>query len=340
MTKKKYKQLNQFERDRIELLLTAGHKQIEIARVLGRSPGTISREIERNKLEKDGKSKNKGEYKASTAGHKARFKKKYAKYRGKKINENDKLCAYIVEKLKQGCNPDEISGRMKRDGEKFYVSKTAIYEWLYSIYGQKHCKYLKSKQYSSRRGKKKKTKKSLIQFRIGIEERPDYINDLSEFGHWEGDTIVSGKKTRSKFALVVLYERKTKLVRIRKINSLKPIVFNSAVLNIARENQINSLTLDNGIENQYHYRLGIDTYFCDPYSSWQKGGVENVNKMIRYFIPKGCDISLYSENYIKMIEDLLNNKPRKILYYKTALEQFNSEICVIKNTSQKIALEG
>jgi len=170
--------------------------------------------------------------------------------------------------------------------------------------------------------------------------RPSYINDASEFGHWEGDTVVSGKKTRSKFALVVLYERKTKLVRIRRINSLKPTVFNSAVLDIARNDHVNSLTLDNGIENQYHYKLGVDTYFCDPYSSWQKGGVENVNKMIRYFIPKGCDISLYSKKYIKIVEDILNNKPRKILSYKTALEQFNFEIGVIKNTLSKIALEG
>ena len=307
--KKKYYQLNQFERDRLEAMLSAGLKQSEIAKVLRRSPSTISREIKRNKLKKNGKIKFKGEYKASAAGRKARFKKKYAKYRGKKINENDELKKYIIEKLKQGYNPDEISGRMRINAEKFYVSKTAIYEWLYSIYGQRYCKYLKSRRYSQGKRRKNKIKKSLIPFRIGIEMRPSYVDDLSEFGHWEGDTIVSGKKTRSKYALVVLYERKTKLVRIRKINSLKPAVFNSAVLDIARENQINSLTLDNGIENQYHYRLGVDTYFCDPYSSWQKGGVENVNKMIRYFIPKGCDISQYSGKYIKMIEDILNNKP-------------------------------
>ena len=337
---KKYTQLTQFERDRIELLLTARHKQFEIAKVLGRSPSSISREIERNKLKKDGKSKSKGEYKASTAGKKARFKKKYSKYRGKKINENNELKKYVVEMLKNGCNPDEISGRMRIDRKKFYVSKTTIYEWLYSVYGQRYCKYLKSRRYSQRKRKKKKTKKSLIPYRIGIEMRPSYINDLSKFGHWEGDTIVSGKKTRSKFALVVLYERKTKLVRIRRINSLKPTVFNSAVLDIVRENQVNSLTLDNGIENQYHYKLGIDTYFCDPYASWQKGGVENVNKMIRYFIPKGCDISLFSEKYIKIVEDILNNKPRKILCYKTALEQFYFEVGVIKNTLSKIALEG
>ncbi len=340
MKKKKYRQLNQFERDRLEAMLLAKLKQCDIAKVLERSPSTISREIKRNKLEKDGKIKSKGEYKASTAGRKARFKKKYSKYQGKKINENRDLENYIAIKLKKGWSPDETSGRMKVEEKKFYASKTTIYEWLYSVYGQRYCRYLKSRRYNQRKRRKNKTKKSLIPFRIGIEMRSSCINDLSEFGHWEGDTIVSGKKTRSKFALVVLYERKTKLVRIRKINSLKPTVFNSAVLDIARENQINSLTLDNGIENQYHYRLGINTYFCDPYSSWQKGGVENVNRMIRHFIPKGCDISLYSEKYIKIVEDILNNKPRKILSYKTALEQFNFELGVIKNTLSKIALEG
>jgi len=145
MKKKKYRQLNQFERDRLEAMLLSKHKQCDIAKVLGRSPSTISREIERNKLEKDGKIKSKGEYKASCAGRKARFKKKYSKYRGKKINENNELRECIIEMLKNGYNPDEISGRMKIDGKKFYASKTAIYGWLYSVYGQRYCKYLKSR---------------------------------------------------------------------------------------------------------------------------------------------------------------------------------------------------
>ncbi len=323
--------LSQFERDRIEAMLNVGHKQCEIAEVLGRDPSVISRELKRNPLERDSKKNKKGEYKAGLAGIKAKQRRKNAKYQGKKINENNKLKEYIIKKIVEDCNPDEISGRMKKEKKKglidFYVSKTAIYEWLYSIWGQKYCKYLKSKKYDhEKRKKKSEKKKSLIPFRIGIECRPEYINNLTMPWHWEGDTIVSGKKTRSKYALVVLVERVTKTVRIRKISSLKPSLFNEAVRSIAKNNQIESLTLDNGIENQHHYKLGIDTYFCDPYSSWQKGMVENVNKMIRYYISKGSDISEYSDEYIKMIEDILNNKPRKILNYETAYECFNLHI--------------
>jgi len=324
---KKKGHLTQFEKDRIEAMLNAGHKQCEIAEVLGRDPSVISRELKRNSLERDSKRNKKGEYKAGLAGIKAKQRRKNAKYQGKKINENDELKDYIVKKLKGDCNPDEISGRMKEENMRFYASKTAIYEWLYSIWGQKYCKYLKSKQYDpEKRKKKSKNKKTLIPFRIGIEERPEYINNLSVFGHWEGDTIVSGKKNGSKYALVVLIERVTKTVRIRRISSLKPSLFNSAVQSIARNNQIESLTLDNGIENQHHYKLGFDTYFCDTYSSWQKGMVENVNRMIRYYIPKGSDISEYSDEYVRMIEDILNNKPRKILNYKTAYESYNLHV--------------
>ena len=324
---KKKGHLTQFEKDRIEAMLNAGHKQCEIAEVLGRDPSVISRELKRNSLERDSKRNKKGEYKAGLAGIKAKQRRKNAKYQGKKINENDELKDYIVKKLKGDCNPDEISGRMKEENMRFYASKTAIYEWLYSIWGQKYCKYLKSKQYDpEKRKKKSKNKKTLIPFRIGIEERPEYINNLSVFGHWEGDTIVSGKKNGSKYALVVLIERVTKTVRIRRISSLKPLLFNSAVQSIARNNQIESLTLDNGIENQHHYKLGFDTYFCDTYSSWQKGMVENVNRMIRYYIPKGSDISEYSDEYVRMIEDILNNKPRKILNYKTAYESYNLHV--------------
>ena len=74
--------------------------------------------------------------------------------------------------------------------------------------------------------------------------------------------------------------------------------------------------MDNGLENRYHYQLGMQTYFCDPYASWQKGGVENVNGLIRRYIPKGADISQYSDEYVKMIEDILNHRPRKSLGYK------------------------
>jgi len=344
MTKKKYKQLNQFERDRIEALLQSGHKQKEIAAILNRSEGTISREIKRNRLKRNGPKNKKGTYKANQANQKATNRKQFAKYQGKKITEDEALQKYIIKGLKGYQNPDEISGRMKKEKQPFYASKTAIYEWIYSVWGQRYGQYLPSQKHKKRKRKSVKTKKSLIPNRIGIEERPEYVNSRSRYGHREGDTIVSGKKTGSKEALVVVQERKAKYVKIGKIKSLKPKLFNQKIKKTANDAKINSLTLDNGIENRFHEQLGIPVYFCDSYSSWQKGGVENINKMIRRFIPKGSDISLYSEKYVKMVEDILNNKPRKSLGYKTPLEVMRENNLIAdenkKTEMQKIALRG
>jgi len=320
MKKKKYGQLSQYERDRLEAMLSGGHKQCDIAKVLKRDPGTISRELTRNKFERDGRTKDKGEYESSLAHRKAKIRRKFSKYQGKKINENIDLKNYIVRKLKRGWSPDDISGRMKLEKKLFYANKNAIYAWLYSIWGQRYCKYLKSKRYDPRKRRRKKIKKSLIPNRIGIEMRPETINSNRQYGHCEADTIVSGKKTGSKNALTVTYQRKAKYISIRKILSLKPIEFNQAILKIKQKQIIRSLTFDNGIENRLHERLDVNTYFCDPYSSWQKGGVENGNGMIRRYIPKGSDISIYSNKYIRMVENILNNKPRKSLGYKTPKE--------------------
>ena len=322
MKKKNYEHLNQNKRDRLQALLSSGCKQKEITKILEVDKSTISREIKRNRRKiRRKKRKIDGPYQASTAQHKAYLRRKYAKYQGKKICENDKLKIYITKKLKRGWSPDEISGRMKKEKQLFYSSKTAIYEWLYGSQGQYWCKYLYSKRYSSRKRKKTKTKKALIPNRIGLKLRPKGATNKTRYGHFEGDSLVSGKKTASKKSLVVIYERKAKYTDIKKIDSLKPTFFNHAVKKMEDKlKEIKSLTLDNGIENQYHEKLAIPTYFCDSYSSWQKPGVENVNKMIRRFIPKGTDIDDYSNKYVEMIVESLNNKPRKSLNYKTPME--------------------
>ena len=343
---RKYKHLNQLDRDRIQALLDNKHNQKDIVKILKRNKGTISREIKRNRRKKH-RSGNiiYGKYESTVANHKAYLKRHYAKYQGMNIEKDKLLRKYVIQGLKQHWSPDEVSGRMEKDQKTFYASKTAIYDWLYSAYGQRYCKYLYSERYTPKKRKKKKTKKVLIKHRIGIELRPQVINNNEEYGHCEADTIVSGKKTGSKSALTVNYQRKAKYISIRKISSLKPILFNKAILDIKKEQVINSTTLDNGIENQWHYKLNIPIYFCDTYASWQKGGVENANKMIRRYIPKGSDISQYSDKYVKMIEDIINNKPRKSLGYKTPKEvMIENGLLLNRNKSRnkktQVALEG
>ena len=344
MTKKKYTHFNQFERDRLEAMLSGGHKQKEIARVLQRDIGTISREIKRNRRKKQ---KNKilrnGPYESAMAERKARLRRGYAKYQGKKIEDNPNLKKYVIRCLKKHWSPDDIAGRMKKRKLRERISKDAIYAWIYSSWGQRWGKYLYAQRYRPKKQKKNKTKKTLIPNRTGIENRPMIVNARKIAGHYEGDTIVSGRKHHSKTSLAVVYERKLKYFDFRKIRSLKPKQFNQAVIAMRKELKIESLTLDNGIENQHHEKLGVKTYFCDPYSAWQKGGVENMIKMVRRFIPKGSDIKNYSSQYLKRVAHILNNKPRKSLGYKTPCEMMAKHNLFIKNKkprAQKIALGG
>lgn len=327
--------LTQSERDRIQALLDSGHKKSEVARVLGRPKGTISKEIKRNR--KRSRLKHgfgKGPYLASLAQIKARNRRRYAKFQWKKINKDDRLRKHVIQGLESYWSPDEIAGRMKFKGRPFYSSKTAIYDWLYSARGQSYCPYLYSLRYRPRKRREKKLKKALIPNRTPIQLRPK--EQEQEYGHYEGDTALSGRKTGSKAALAVIRERKAKYLEAEKIPCLSPKEFNLGVSQIKnRLFSLKSLTLDNGIENTLHEKLGVPTYFCDPYSSWQKGGVENGIMMLRRFFPKGTDIANYSSEYIRKTVSILNNKPRKSLGYRTPLEVM-LEQNLLKDTCQNI----
>lgn len=337
---KKYEHFSQIKRDRLQALLGSGHKQKEIAEILGVSQPSVSREISRNrkKIRKKGGTIS-GEYKSTLAEHKALVRREASKYQGMKIEQDNELRNYVIDTLKRRWNPDEISGRMKDDKEPFYVSKTAIYDWLRSSYGQRYCIYLYSRRYNKKK-RHKKTEKVLIPHRIGLESRPLGATNKSRYGHWEGDTMVSAKETKSKVALSVIYGRKAKYIEARKIKNLKPDSHNQALLNMLQNKKALSLTQDNGIENTRHEKLGIKTFFCDAYSSWQKPGVENAIKMIRWFIPKGSDVNDYPEEYVKMAVDILNNKPRRSLGYKTAYEIMRGMNLFKKVNRENYALEG
>ena len=306
---KKKPKISRVERLEISILLQKGYGIREMGRVLDRSPSSILEEIKKNKVN--------GVYHPKKAHHKSYIRRKYAKYQGKKINENDKLREYIIDKLERSWNPEVISGRIKKENLGFYASKTSIYEWLRSIYGTRYCHLLHAKRYYVKRRKTKKNRRVMIPYRKDISLRPR----ITGFAHYEVDTVISGKRHKSKVSLSVIYNINSKYVDMRKINNLKPVTFNQAILSMKqRVKKIRTLTLDNGIENKHHYQLGLDTYFCRPYHSFEKGGVENVNGLIRRYIKKGSDISKYSSQYIKQVVDILNNKPRKSLDYQTPYE--------------------
>jgi IS30 family transposase len=334
-SKQGYNHLIQSERDRIQALLNAHIKPAEIARILNRDKATIGREIRRNKrIRGDIPVANPEQYEATSADHKAYVRRLYANYQGKKIQEHDELREYVIRGLKKHWNPDEISGAMKQEKQPFYASKTTVYEWLYSEWGQPYCQYLDSRQYKPK-PRKPKAQRHMIPDRVGITQRPQAATDRSEYGHHEGDTVVSGKKTGSTAALAVDVERKARFISARKLANLKPKTFNKGMRSIQKKLvSVKSRTYDNGIENREHAKLGVDSYFCDPYSSWQKGGVENANRMIRRYLPKGMDLATVSPQKLASIIAILNNKPRKILGYKSAL-QVMTENGLLRQTATK-----
>jgi transposase, IS30 family len=311
---KKYTHIKKAERSEIAILLKKGYGVRDIAQALHRGIGTISDEIHRNRV--------KGIYDPVKADHKAYVKRKYSKYQGMKVVQNRELWNYVEDKLKQDWSPEEIAGRIKHiDTHIPYASYQAMYTFVYSVYGRRLERCLRYK------GRKKRgvprQKVGQLENRIFIEKRPNIVAQRKRFGDWEGDFIVSGKSGTG--VLLVLHERKARYTIIRKIMAKSPALVNWYLQEMFSVVVcFNSLTLDNDIVFRKHEELslllGKPVYFCHPYHSWEKGSVENTNKLIRQYIPKGSDISQYTDKEVQDIENKLNHRPRKCLDYHTPLE--------------------
>lgn len=337
---KKAPKITDVERSEIEILITKGYKGRAIAKVLGRSPNTVAEEIKRNSCGIDERTpaSDRGRYIATKAKHKAYTRRKYAKYQGKKIQEDSELRSFIVSKLTEHWNPDEIAGYLKQNPSLgIYASKTAIYEWLHSAWGQRYCDQLYSKRYNRKPRKKNKTQRVMIPDRTGIEQRPTSASNRLEPGHGEYDSVVSSKRSGSTAALAVLQERTTRLVRARLVPNLKPGGYAETIVDLTNGLVLRTLTTDNGIENKQHKAItqntGTPVFFTDPYSSWQKGGVENANKMLRRYFPKGTDFATVTQTDVVEALKHINNKPRKILGYKSSLQVAKEEGIILGGLS-------
>jgi IS30 family transposase len=302
--------LKRAERLEISILLEKRYTKRAIARALGRSPNTISYEIRVNSVL--------GRYDPRKADAKARVRKHYRKLEWSKIEANPRLQRFVVRKLKKHWNPDEIAGYLKRTEKGSYVSKTAIYTWLRTSRGERHCEHLYSKR---KRVKKRrpKIKKVLIPNRVGIARRCVGATNRTRCGHWERDTVVGRKGTPG--GLATAQERKVRLVVAEKVSSMRPLEHSEADRTLFEEKKTLSISRDNGIENREHEALGIPSFFCDPYSSWQKGGIENANKMLRRYFPKGTDFRTVSQDEVNRAVRLINEKPRRVLGYRSAFEE-------------------
>jgi IS30 family transposase len=314
--------LTLYERERIEIFIRGKWTLRRIARNLFRDHSVIVRELARN-TDKD------GVYRAASA--QLRASKRTGRPRKKKLDVDEDLKNYVIKKLINGWSPQIISGRLKNRPNSQMVGSYVCHETIYQYIYKGEGRFMGLYQYLVRKHKKrlrrfdrKPRKNSGILYTTPIKYRSKEINNREEIGHWESDSIVSKK---SKPALSVQEERTTRLIRITKLDNMSAEETEMAIklqIEILSPDFFKSITFDRGSEGANHWKLrmeyDLDTYHCDPYCSYQKGGVENSNGLIRRYFPKGTDFSLITRQQIYDVQKTLNSRPRKVLGYKTSSE--------------------
>ena len=326
---KQYNQIDQKERDRIFLLKKRGLTNVAIASKLGRDKSTIGRELKRNKHRKF------RQYLPDTAQRKA-DKRKGLNRKQPYLEKQPALKKRIIKKLKKGWSPDLIAGHLKKSN-KLYFNQESIYQFVYSLEGRKSNlrQYLRRahriRHLKSGRKHRRDTK---IPNRRDIAERPQFIAKRLQFGHWEGDNMVYN---RHRLALSTSVERKTRKIIISKTRN-RTAEEKSRVL-IRRFKSLppearRTMTYDNGKEAVSHEtvtaRVGMKFYFAKTYSSWQRGTNENRNGLVRFYLPRDTDLDKLTLRQIRRVENLINNRPVKLLGYKTPNEVFAQEMNKLK----------
>jgi len=316
---KKYKQLTLGLRYQIFAYKNENYTQSKIAKLIGVSKSTISRELKRNS--------NNGYYSAEDAHIKAVLRDKF-KHRYKKLT--NKLKIKIGKMLRDGFSPDQLVGRLKKQNIA-NISYETVYRYIYANQrsGGRLYTYLrhKNKKYTNR-SKQYKTR-GQIKNRVNISKRAKIIENKTRFGDFEVDTII-GKDHQG--AIVTLVDRKSKFSLMKIVKSKQADVVTKAIIELLYpiRKLVRTITSDNGKEFSYHEQianvLNIKFYFCDPYSSWQRGLNEHTNGLVREYIPKKSSFENINQTQITIIQNRLNNRPRKILKYYTPNEIFFKEV--------------
>jgi len=326
---KKYRRLQPEERVVIQTLLTENKSIAYIAERLGRNRSSIHNEVKKWVVNP------KDKYNAELAQFCAEDD-----YRNKrnldKINSHPQLKEFVYARLKQNDSPEQIAGRLKKlfpNDPIMSISHEAIYQHIYRKRQSKLGKYLisllpysHSKRRQNRKFGKKKNRISDIK-RITL--RPPHIERRQEIGHWESDLVVGlGHKS----AIATIVERKTRFVYIIPVESKHTKIVTKAIAATMKKllpEFRKTMTHDNGTEMANHKWLtdktGMDIYFANPYSSWERGTNENTNGLIRRFFPKGTDFNNITKKQLMNAQNNLNNRPRKVLGYKTPNEMMQLE---------------
>lgn len=335
------KHLNWQERIQIETLQREGFSNARIGERIGRSARTVKRELERGWVtHRTGKFSAEERYSA-TRGQTVYEQRMRAKGR-KPVVDADLAGHLHLHIVVHRRSPEVAAGLMEKDGFEHAVCFKTIYNHIEKglVPGvTNESLWEKRKRRKGRKALHRRRKRAVEPGR-GIEDRPEEAEDRQEAGHWEIDLVVGGKG-KGTAVLLSLTERKSRKQIIRKLNDRTQKAVVRAINAIERQmgtgafrTVFKSITADNGSEFLDHEALersvssGPRThiYYAHPYSSWERGSNENANRMIRRFIPKGCDISKFTRQQIQKVEDWINNYPRKILDFETAEERFIREL--------------
>ena len=307
-----YTQLTQEQRYQISALLKIGQSQTEIAEVIGKHKSTISREVRRNRGQRG--------YRPKQAHQMTMDRRKKATPR---IQEA--TWALIESKLEEDWSPEQISDWLKRNTE-IQVSHERIYLHILAdkraggnLHQHLRCQKKRRKRYGSydRRGK--------LSNRRSIEERPEIVDQRQRIGDWEVDTMI-GKGHRQ--AIVTLTERKSRFSMLRKVEQRKAHLVSAAVIDLLQPvaDRSHTITGDNGKEFAEHERIAqeleISFFFAHPYAAWERGANENMNGLVRQYIPKNRDLSSVTDDELVQIMNKLNHRPRKCLDFNTPFEVF------------------
>lgn len=330
MVRKKISRLTLKERIQIETLLNEKKSKSYISKTLNRSRSTITREV--NKwVQTDGDN-----YSAELANWNA--KDDYLNKRNTdKISIHKKLRIYVFKGLLSQWTPEQIAGKLKLEYPNdpiMSISHESIYRYIYTQpqarLNKKLINLLVRKKTRRRTSKKRRGTGSKIIDQVSIDNRPKHILLRKEIGHWEGDLMI-GKNQKSAIGTIV--ERKSRytlIVKLKARNSKEVAKMFSKILNKLNPLFKKSMTYDNGIEMARHKEItsktGMKIYFAHPYSSWERGTNENTNGLIRRYLPKGTDFNLINKKQLMIIQEKLNNRPRKIIGFKTPKEIMNSEL--------------
>jgi transposase, IS30 family len=316
---RRFQQLDECDRFRIARCLKKGLTLTEMSKVTGFHKSTISRELSRNQTEK-------GQYRPKGAQKKRDHRNQTAS-RGRKNTIRSTTRRWIANRLRDKWSPEEISGRSKIDGPQS-VSHQYVYNFICRDKERGGYLHLNLRRTGRHRYRTKKMgKNEKIKNRADISTRPKIVEKRIRLGDLEGDTII-GRHQRSH--IVTLVDRKSRFMGLEKVEEKTPNKVNAGLRKLIRRNgYAKTLTVDNGLEFSAHKNLsrrtGVKIYFAKAYAAWQRGSIENMNRLVRQYLPKKTDFRKIKTEELVAIENALNNRPRKCLNYHTPKECHRSK---------------